>query len=89
LAELPPPKKLMLRLSSLPAQDASAIGSIRIATRFADIPNFNPSFENPASGELLDLPRKKGNPHFRLSADACHDAAPAQRRGGCHGVGRT
>ena len=73
LAELPLPIKLMLRLSSLPAQAASATGNIRIATRFADIPNCNPSFENPASGEVLDLPQMKGNPHFSV----CPDGRPS------------
>jgi hypothetical protein len=50
LVALPLPIKLMPRLSSPPAQAASAIGSTRIATRFADIPNCNPSFENPTPG---------------------------------------
>jgi hypothetical protein len=34
----------MLRLSSLPAQAASAIGNSRIAACFAGIPKYNPSF---------------------------------------------
>jgi hypothetical protein len=38
------PNRLKLRASSPLAQPASKIGSIRIATRFAEIPNCNPFF---------------------------------------------
>jgi len=47
-------------LSSLPAQAASAIGSIRLATRFADILNCNPSIPK-ISRFVLDRPPMKGN----------------------------
>jgi hypothetical protein len=80
--------KLMLRLSSLPAQAASAIGRIRIAARFADIPNCNPSFENPTSEEVLALPQMKGNLHFSFRTDPAATRRRPNAMGGRHGVGR-
>jgi hypothetical protein len=59
--------KATLLLSSPPAQAASAIGSSRIAARFADIPKCN-SFKRSDAGMVLDLPQIKGNSHSGIAA---------------------
>src|ERR1035437_5761146 len=59
----------MLLSSSLPAQAASATGSSRIATHFADIPKCNPLFKNPMPRAVLDRPPEKWNSHLGYRAD--------------------
>src|ERR1035441_4092134 len=60
---------MLLLSSSLPAQAASATGSSRIATHFADIPKCNPFFKKSDARAVLDRPPEKWNSHLGYRAD--------------------
>src|SRR6266404_2270959 len=85
----------MLLPSSLPAQAPSAIGSSRIAARFADIPNCNslsivcPGARLVALRRILDRPPAKWNSYLGYPANVRFmKTAPARNHWGSNGASR-
>src|SRR6185437_8853059 len=76
----------MTRLSPLPAQPASAIGSSRMAARCADVLKCNLNFAGPR-WRILDRGPAKGNCHLgdREAVNGCEQGNTGPLHGGSHG----